>query len=87
MVKLQAAEALLEVAWSLTLVRVVLIVTAVVLVVEVLSPLLGLVLRPLAVDVVGALGLGETVDLGASETGQQLLGKAVGDSLACSWDC
>lgn len=84
MLDLPAAEALLEVARSLTLIRVVLIVAAVVLVVEVLGPLLGLVLRPLAVDVVSALGLGETVDLGSSETGQQLLSKAVGDSLACS---
>lgn len=60
----------------------VLIATTVVLVVELLSVLLGLVLGLLAVDPVGALGLGELVDLGAGEASEELLSEGVGDVLA-----
>lgn len=76
-------EALLEVAVGLLLVRVVLVVAAVVLVVELLSVLPSLTLGLLAVDEVGALGLGKAVDLTASEAGEELLCESVGDGLAC----
>lgn len=66
----------------LLLVRVVLIVLAVVLIVHLLGVLRGLALGTLAVDVVGALGLAELVDLTASEAGDELLGELVGDWLA-----
>ena len=77
------AEALLEVTVRLLLLGVVLVVLAVVLVVELLGVLAGLALGLLAVDEVGALGLGKTVDLTASETGEELLCEAVRDGLAC----
>ena len=76
------AEALLEVAVRLLLLRVVLVVATVVLIVELLGVLPGLTLGLLTVDVVGALGLGETVDFTASEAGEELLGELVGDGLA-----
>lgn len=69
------------------LVRVVLVVLAVVLVVQVLGLLASLALSPLAVDVVGALGLGETVDLAAGEASEELLGELVVDRLACGELC
>jgi hypothetical protein len=69
-----AAEALLKVAVRLLLVGVVLVVLAV---------LLGVTLGLLAVDEVGALGLGKTVDLTTSEAGEELLGEAVRYRLAC----
>jgi len=78
-----AAEALLEVSVGLLLVGVVLVVLAVVLVVELLSVLASLTLGLLAVDEVGALGLGETVDLTTSEAGEELLREAVRYGLAC----
>ena len=77
------AEALLKVTVRLLLLGVVLVVLAVVLVVELLGILAGLALGLLAVDEVGALGLGKTVDLTASETGEELLCEAVRDGLAC----
>lgn len=64
------------------LVGVVLVVLAVVLVVELLDVLPGLALGLLTVDEVGTLGLGETVNLTASEAGEELLGEAVRDGLA-----
>jgi len=60
-----------------------LLVLAVMLVVQLLSPLLGLVLGTLTVDVVGALRLGELVDLTASNAGKELLGERMVDGLAC----
>ena len=82
LVSLPLAELLLEVLGSILLVRVVLVVLAVVLVVELLRLLAGLALGLLAVNVVGALGLSQTVDLAACETGNQLLGELVLDGLA-----
>lgn len=71
--------------WRAHLVWVVLVVVvAVVLIVELFAATLGLTLGLLAVDVVGALGLGEPVDLSTSEAGDQLLGELVGDGLACA---
>ena len=66
----------------LLLLRVILVVLAVVLVVHRLGTVLGLTLGLLAVDVVGALGLAELVDLAASETGDELLGELVVNGLA-----
>jgi len=82
MVCLPAAEALLQVAVGLLLVRVVLVLVTVVLVVELLGVAPGVTLGLLAVNVVGTLGLGETVDLTAGEASEELLGEAVRDSLA-----
>jgi hypothetical protein len=81
-VHLPAAEALLKVAMRRLLVRVVLILTTVVLVVKLLGVAPGVTLGLLPVDVVCALRLSETVDLTASEAGEELLGEAVGNSLA-----
>ena len=67
----------------LLLVRVVLVLAAVVLVVKLLGVAPGVTLGLLAVNVVGTLGLGETVDLTASEASEELLGEAVRDGLAC----
>lgn len=78
---LVATEAILDVVRSAVL-GSVLILTTIVLVVELLSILLGTVLGPFAVDPVGALGLGELVDLGAGEASEELLGEGVGDVLA-----
>jgi hypothetical protein len=77
-----AAEALLKVTVRLLILGVVLVVLAVVLVVELLGVLAGLALSLLAVNVVGTLGLGKTVDLAASEAGEELLCEAVRDGLA-----
>jgi len=66
------------------LVRVVLVLAAVVLVVELLGIAPGVTLGLLAVNVVGALRLSKTVDLTASEAGKQLLCETVGDSLVWS---
>jgi hypothetical protein len=76
-------ELVLELAVRLLLVGVVLVVVTVVLVVEVLGVAAGIALGALAVDEVGALGLGELVDLGGGEAGEELLGELVGDGLAC----
>lgn len=73
---------LLEVSWWSLLVWVVLVLAAVVRVVELLSLASSLVLGLLAVDVVGTLGLSETVDLTASEASEKLLCELVGDWLA-----
>ena len=63
-----ATEGVLNVAWSILLVRVVLIVVvAVVLVVELLRAASSLALRLLAVNEVLALCLGEPVDLSTCE--------------------
>lgn len=75
-------EVLLEVSWWSLLAWVVLVVAAVVRVVELLSLALGLALGLLAVDIVGTLGLGKTVDLAAGETSKELLGELVRDWLA-----
>ena len=68
------------------LVRVVVLLVTVVLVVELAGLLLGLALGLLAVDEVGTLGLGETVDFTTSESGDGLFGEAVVDFLACEND-
>lgn len=83
---LPAAEVLLHVPWWV-LARIILILAAVVLVVQLLAAVPGLALGALAVDVVGALGLGELVDLSTGETGEELLGELVGDWLACERKC
>ncbi len=62
--------------------RVVLVLSTVVLVVHLLDVALGLVLGTLLVDEVHALGLGETVDLGAYQAHESLLGELVRDGLA-----
>ena len=67
----------------LLLLGVVLVVLAVVLIVELLGVLAGLALGLLAVDEVGALGLGKAVDLTTSEAGEELLCEAVRHGLAC----
>lgn len=54
----------------------------VVLVVHLLGVLLGVVVSLHLVDLVHALGLGETVNLRADETGDGLLGEGVLDGLA-----
>jgi hypothetical protein len=54
----------------------------VVFVVHALSVLLCLALGLLFVEPVLALGLGELVDFGAGETGEQFFGELVGDWLA-----
>jgi hypothetical protein len=77
------AEALLKMAVRLLLVGVVLVVLAVLLVVELLGVLLGLALGLLAVDEIGALGLGKAVDLTTGEAGEELFCEAVGHGLAC----
>ena len=76
-------ELLTHLTWWLLLLRVVLVVLAVVLVVHRLGTVLGLTLGLLAVDVVGALGLAELVNLTTGETGDQLLGELVVNCLAC----
>lgn len=63
--------------------RVVILLAAIVLVVELLGSLLGLVLGLLTVDIVGTLGLGETVDFHTSKGGDGLLGELVRGWLAC----
>lgn len=55
----------------------------VVLIVHVLSVLLSVVVGLDLVGLVETLGLSELVDLGAGETGEELLGGGVGDGLAC----
>ena len=81
-IHLPATEALLQVTVRLLLVRVVLVLAAVVLVVELLGVTPGVTLGLLAVDVVGALGLGETVDLTTGEASEEFLCEAVRDCLA-----
>lgn len=81
-----ATEVVLDVLWW-ALVGVVLILAAIVLVIQLFAAALGLVLGPLAVDVVGALGLGEFVDLSTGEACEQLLGELVGDWLAWRDEC
>ena len=71
-----------EVLWCVTVVWVVLVILTVVLVVELLRSLLGLMLGLLTVEVVLALGLGESVDLNTSEASDELLGELVRDWLA-----
>ena len=74
----------------LVFVRVVLIgaqVLLVVLRVHSFRPLLGRMLRLELVDLVHTLGLDETVDLAADETGDGLFGKGVADGFACSQEC
>jgi hypothetical protein len=73
---------LLHLLWGLPLLRVVVLMTSVVLVVELVAPLLSLVVGALLVNEVHALRLGEAVDLSTGETGEELLGKLVGDGLA-----
>jgi hypothetical protein len=66
---------------SLT-VWVVVLLIAVVLVVHVLGILLSLVLRTLAVDIVGTFSLGKAIDFDTGETDEKLFGELVGDWLA-----
>lgn len=69
------------------LARIELVVVAVLLVVELLGVLASVTLRFLTVDVVGALGLAELVDLTTSKAGDELLGEGVGDWLAWKMTC
>jgi len=80
---LVVAELLADVPWGLGLVGVVLVVLAVMLIIHLFGVLLCLMLSPLLVGKVHAFGLGELVDLGTGETGEELLGKGVVDGLAC----
>lgn len=66
----------------LLLPRIILILVAIVLIVQVLRAALGLVLSLLAVVVVLALGLGEPFDFGAREAGEEFLCEGVGDGFA-----
>jgi len=63
--------------------RVILVLTSVVLIIEVLSPLLGLMLGSLPVEEVLTLGLGKLVDFSTGKACKHLLGKCVRDRLAC----
>lgn len=82
--KVLPTKGVLEMARRFMLARVILVVVvAVVLVVEVLGTLLGLVLRLLAVNVVGALGLGQAVDFSTRKASEELLSEAVRNGLAC----
>jgi len=60
-----------------------LLLLTVVLVVHLAGILAGLTLGTLAVDVVGALGLAELVDLTTGDAREHLLGELVVDGLAC----
>jgi hypothetical protein len=64
--------------------RIILVLAAIVLVIQVLNVLLGVVLSLLAVNEVQALGLGELVDLSTGNTNKELLGELMGDWLACN---
>jgi hypothetical protein len=66
------------------LLRVVLLGTTVVLVVELRGTLLGLVVGTELVDLVHAVRLGQFVDLAANEASQELLSKGMVDLLACA---
>lgn len=66
----------------LLLVGIVLVLVAVVLVVELLGVLSGIALGTLTVNVVGALGLAELVNLASGESSQKLFGELVGHGLA-----
>lgn len=54
------------------------------LIVKVLGPLLGLMLRSLLVKEVLALGLSELVDFGTGEAYEHLLGELMRDGFACN---
>jgi hypothetical protein len=77
------AKVLLEITRRALLAGVILVVPAVVRVVQLLRLTFGLVLGLLAVNVIGTLGLSETVDFAAGETRDELLGVLVRDGLAC----
>lgn len=79
---LPSTKLLLEVLVGTLVVGVVLVLATVVLVVHLLGVAAGIALGTLAVNVVGALGLAELVDLRTREAGQELLGELVGDGLA-----
>jgi hypothetical protein len=80
---LPASEVLLHVPWWTLLVWVILaVLVTIVRVVKLLAAVPRLALRPLTIDVVGAPGLGQLVDLSTGETGEKLLGELVGDWLA-----
>jgi hypothetical protein len=62
--------------------RVVLVVVAILLLVQVLGLLLSMVLGLLTVKEVQALGLSQLVDLAACEASKELLGERMADLLA-----
>jgi hypothetical protein len=62
--------------------RIILIIVAVVAIVHALNLLLGVVLGLLAVDEVHALGLGQLVNLSASEADKELLGELMRNRLS-----
>jgi hypothetical protein len=64
--------------------RIVLVLASVVLIIEVLGPLLGLMLRSLSIEEVLTLGLGQLVDFSAGKACEHLLCKLVRDWLACN---
>ena len=63
--------------------RIILVLTAVVLVIHIFNVLLGVVLGLLTVDKVHALGLGQLINLSTGKTNEHLLGELMGDWLAC----
>jgi hypothetical protein len=73
----------LQVLWRPLLLWVILILAPVMIIIHLLRALLRMVLRLLPVHKVGALGLSETVDFGASEAGEQFFSEGMRDSLAC----
>ena len=68
--------------WLLLIGIILIVVLPIMLIVHLLSPTSGLVLRLLAVVVVLALGLREFVDFSACEAGEQFFGELVGDGLS-----
>ena len=63
--------------------RIILVLTAVVLVIHILNVLLGVVLGLLTVDEVHALGLDQLINLSTGKTNEHLLGELMRDWLAC----
>ncbi len=62
--------------------RVVAILVAVVLIIQVLGLLLGMAFGSLTVDIAETLGLDQLVDLGANGSSEQFLGHAVLDGIS-----
>ena len=63
--------------------RIIVILSAVVLIIQLMRPLLGLMLGPFAVNEISALCLGELVDFGACKASEEFFGELVRDVFAC----